>query len=336
MSPSDADFPETLEWVSGGLRILDQRTLPLHPRFLDLMTVDDLVEAISTLAIRGAPALGVAGAYGVAIAVGESQRTGQELSALIDRVRAARPTAVNLAWGVSQVELLVPQGFGAVLSRAHEMKAEDIAANRALSAVGADWVQDRLGAEPGRRYRALTHCNTGGLATAGWGTALGVIRELGHRGRLEHVVADETRPLLQGARLTAWELSQLQIPHSVCVDGAAAALIHSGTVDFAVVGADRVAANGDVANKIGTLGVAFACHVAGVPFVVAAPMSTIDPDTPTGAAIPVEQRSAHEVAEIAGTRSVPQGSGIINPAFDVTPYRYVDAICTEQGIFTPA
>lgn len=326
-------IPETLEWVDGTLRLLDQRRLPAETGFLDCETVAQLVDAIQTLAVRGAPALGVAGAYGVALAVSEAERTGGSLTSLIDQVRLARPTAVNLAWGVAQVETLAPQGVPAVVARADELKEADVAANRALSAVGADWLEQRIGRMP---LAALTHCNTGALATAGWGTASGVLRELHDRGRLTRVYADETRPLLQGARLTAWELDQLGIEHAVVADGAAAWLIHSGAVDFAVVGADRIAANGDVANKIGTLGVALACHTAGIPFCVAAPRSTIDPATPTGAAINVEQRDPAEVLEFAGVRTAPVASAAVNPAFDVTPYRYIDAIFTEEGLFLPS
>ncbi len=318
------------------VRLLDQTRLPGESVTLTITTTDELVAAIAALAVRGAPALGVAGALGVAVAMEEGRRLGwsaSELAAAVDRVRHARPTAVNLAWGVDQVRPLMADGQPAVLARALEIAAEDTAANHALSAHVAEWLVARLDRP---RLRVLTHCNAGSLATSGWGTALGVVRELQARGRLEMVYADETRPLLQGARLTAYELAADGIPHVVQVDGAAASTILRGLVDLAVVGADRIAANGDTANKIGTLGVALACREAGIPFVVAAPWSTVDLATADGSAIEIEERDGTEVTSLAGIRLTPEGTRGFNPAFDVTPARLVTAITTERGVVEPA
>lgn len=251
-----------LAWVrerDGGpaIRLLDQRVLPAEERYLDVRTVDDLVEAIHTLAVRGAPALGAVGALGVALAMRQADQEGwspAELDAAIERIGSARPTAVNLAWGVTQVRGLVPHGDEAVLDRALVIVREDEAANRQLSRLGADWILRRTAGQGRTRLRVLTHCNTGALATTGWGTAYGIIHELWDRGRLELVYADETRPLLQGARLTSWELLADGIPHVILCDGAAAGVILRGSVDVAVIGADRIAANGDTANKVGSVG----------------------------------------------------------------------------------
>ncbi|PKW25655.1 S-methyl-5-thioribose-1-phosphate isomerase [Phycicoccus duodecadis] len=332
-----------IEWVHDGgrdgrgvLRILDQTVLPLTTTYLDLDTVDGLVEAIDALAVRGAPALGVAGALGVVVALDEGERSGWDAARLdreIDRVRHARPTAVNLAWGVDQVRGLLPQGREAVLRAGLEVAAADEAANRELSRLAADWLLARTGRD---RLRVLTHCNAGLLATSGWGTALGVVRELHERGAVEFVYADETRPLLQGARLTAWELAAEGIPHAVQVDGAAASTILRGLVDCAVVGADRIAANGDVANKIGTLGVALACHEAGIPLLVAAPWSTVDLAMADGSGIEIEERSGAEVTTWAGIRTTPEATPGFNPAFDVTPARFVAAVVTERGVVEPS
>ena len=329
---------EAIGWDAGrqAVRLLDQRRLPAESVTLTIVSSDELVAAIATLAVRGAPALGVAGALGVVVAMDEAARLGwgaAELADAVDRVRHARPTAVNLAWGVDQVVPLMADGRDAVLARALEIAAEDTAANHALSAHVADWLLERL-SRPG--LRVLTHCNAGSLATSGWGTALGVVRELRARGRLEMVYADETRPLLQGARLTAYELAVDGIPHVVQADGAAASTILRGLVDLAVVGADRIAANGDTANKIGTLGVALACREAGIPFVVAAPWSTVDLATPDGGAIEIEERDGAEVTTLAGIRLAPAGTPGFNPAFDVTPARLVTVITTERGVVEPA
>ncbi|NHA69032.1 S-methyl-5-thioribose-1-phosphate isomerase [Phycicoccus flavus] len=321
---------------SGAVRLLDQTLLPGRTEYLDVDTVDDLVAAIRALAVRGAPALGVAGALGVVVAMDEAAREGRDRAALeaaVDRVRDARPTAVNLRWGVEQVRSLVDDGREAVLEAALDLAAADEAANRLLSRHAADWLQERVGHRP---LRVLTHCNAGLLAASAWGTALGVVRELRTRDAVEFVYADETRPLLQGARLTAWELAAEGIPHAVQVDGAAASTIVRGLVDCAVVGADRIAANGDVANKVGTLGVALACREAGIPLLVAAPWSTVDLATPDGSVIEIEERAGEEVTAFGGTRTAPEGSSGFNPAFDVTPARLVAAVATERGVVEPA
>ncbi|WP_409237222.1 S-methyl-5-thioribose-1-phosphate isomerase [Streptomyces sp. PA5.6] len=317
------------------LSLIDQTALPHSLERLDVTTVDGVVDAIVRLVVRGAPAIGAAGAYGVAVALAQAAREGWDrarLDAEITRVREARPTAVNLMVCVDRVRPHVDRGIDAVLAEADAIVREDLAANHAMGAYGADWLLDRVAPGTDRPLRILTHCNTGALATAGWGTALGVIRELHARGRLETVYADETRPLLQGARLTAWELAQEGIPHYVQADGAAAGTILRGEVDAAIVGADRVAANGDAANKVGTVGVALACAHAGIPFMVAAPTTTVDLATATGDDIPIELRSEDEVLEWAGIRTTPKASRGHNPAFDVTPGSLVTALVTERGV----
>ena len=319
----------------GGVRLLDQTLLPGTTEFRRIVTTDALVVAIAELAVRGAPALGVAGAMGVVLAMDEGTREGwddAQVQAAVDRVRHARPTAVNLAWGVDQVRPLMDRGREAVLAAARRVATEDEAANRELSRLGAQWLLARI-ERP--RLRVLTHCNTGSLATSAWGTALGVIRELHARDRIELVYADETRPLLQGSRLTAFELAADGIPHRVQADGAAASTILRGLVDLAVVGADRIAANGDAANKIGTLGVALACRDADIPFMVAAPWSTVDLSMADGSHIEIEERPGDEVTVLGGVRLAPEGSPGFNPAFDVTPARLVDAVATERGVAEP-
>jgi len=319
--------------------LLDQTLLPGEERFVVCATVDSVVDAIERLVVRGAPALGAAGAFGVAVAVGEGERRGWtdvELRTQVQRIRDSRPTAVNLAWGVDRAAARIGAGLDAVIAEGRALADEDRAANRALSRHGADWILDALTerASDGP-VRVLTHCNAGALATTGWGTALGVVHELHDRGVLGRVYADETRPLLQGARLTAWELARLGIDHVVQVDSAAASTILGGNVDVAVVGADRIAANGDAANKIGTLGVALACADAGIPFVVAAPTSTVDVATASGADIRIELRDGHEVVSWAGSATAPATTTGFNPAFDVTPARLISAIVTEVGVETP-
>ena len=316
--------------------LLDQTLLPLREEELVCSTTAVLVDAISRLAVRGAPALGVVGGYGVALAMVEAATHGwsdAQLSDAIDSIRNARPTAVNLAWGVDRVRPYVSEGLATVLERAHALAREDEEANKQLSRHGADWLLERLGDRP---LKALTHCNTGSLATSTWGTALGILRELHGRGRLELVYADETRPLLQGSRLTAWELQKAGIPYLVQADGAEASTIMRGLVDFATIGADRIAHNGDTANKIGSLGVALACHEAGIPFVVAAPSSTVDVSYPNGDTIEIELRPASEVTEYAGHQVAAERDHAFNPAFDVTPARFVSAVVTEMGVAEPA
>jgi methylthioribose-1-phosphate isomerase len=258
---------------------------------------------------------------------------GAARDAAIARIREARPTAVNLAAGVDRAVPLVAKGVDAVVAAAQALLDEDVRGNRAIGASGADWIAART---PDRPLRVLTHCNAGALATAGWGTALGVVRELHDRGRVEKVYVDETRPLLQGARLTAWELERAGIPYLVQADGAAPSTILRGLVDVAVIGADRIAANGDTANKIGSVGVALACAAAGVPLVVAAPWSTVDLALPSGDGIPIEERPAGEVLAWGGVRTAPDGAAAFNPAFDVTPARLVTALVTETGVLEVA
>ncbi|MFE0173010.1 S-methyl-5-thioribose-1-phosphate isomerase [Streptomyces sp. NPDC059002] len=325
--------------ASPSLSLIDQTALPHALERLDVTTVDGLIDAIVRLVVRGAPAIGAAGAYGVALAMAQAGREGWDrarLDAEVARVREARPTAVNLMVCVDRVKPRIDEGIAAVLAEADAIVREDLAANHAMGAYGADWLLKRVAAASDRPLRILTHCNTGALATAGWGTALGVIRELHARGRIETVYADETRPLLQGARLTAWELAQEGIPHYVQADGAAAGTILRGEIDAAIVGADRIAVNGDTANKVGTVGIALACAHAGIPFLVAAPTTTVDLSTPSGDAIPIELRSEAEVLEWSGIRTTPATSRAHNPAFDVTPGSLVTALVTERGVLEVA
>lgn len=322
-----------VDWTGSSLALIDQTILPHRTETREIHDVDGLVDAIQRLVVRGAPAIGAAGAYGVALALLQGEREGwsaEETRAAVARVRAARPTAVNLMVCVDRVMARFDEGLDAVLAEAAAVQREDVEANRAMGAYGADWLLKKVGVD--RPLRVLTHCNTGALATAGWGTALGVIRELHARGLVEVVYADETRPLLQGSRLTAWELVQEGIPHYVQADGAAAGTILRGEVDAAVVGADRIAANGDTANKVGTVGIALACADAGIPFLVAAPTTTVDLATVRGADIHIELRGEDEVLEWSGVRTAPAESRGHNPAFDVTPGRLVTGLVTERGV----
>ncbi|WP_219415036.1 S-methyl-5-thioribose-1-phosphate isomerase [Pseudonocardia nigra] len=319
-------MPRTVEWVDGRIRLIDQTALP-ELRLTDVATVDALIDAIQRLVVRGAPALGAAGALGVALAAGTA--TGAELAAVAARLAAARPTAVNLAVGVRRALAAAPHGPDAVLDAALAVLAEDAAACRAIGARGAELLEELCGPAP---LRVHTHCNAGALACVEWGTALGVVRSLHEAGRVAHVVADETRPLLQGSRITAVELSELGVPYRIVVDGAGPSIIARGLVDAVVVGADRVAANGDIANKIGTYPLALAAARAGIPFVVAAPESTLDPDTLDGAAIEIEERAPDEVL---GAGVAPAGSAAWNPAFDVTPSDLVTAVVTEDRVWRP-
>ena len=299
------DTPDVLAWRDGHIEALDQTALPHQVRVLRITTVDQLVEAITTLAVRGAPVLGAAGALGVALAVHQGDREGWDearLDAEVKRIADARPTAVNLRREVAAVAARIPQGRAAVEAAALAVVGFAVTASHQISRRGAAYLRDACG---GGRLRIHTHCNTGSLACLGWGTALGVIRALHADGALSHVIVDETRPLLQGARLTCWELGQLGIEHRLACDGAAPFLISQGLADAVVVGADRVAANGDVANKIGTYSLALAAHRAGIPFLVAAPESTLDEATPSGSAIPIEQRADEEVTRPGRSRRDP-------------------------------
>ena len=308
-------IPPTIEWVDGAVRLIDQRRLPAELAFLECRTVDELCEAITTLAVRGAPALGAAGAMGVALAAA----TGEQVDEAAGRLKATRPTAVNLAWGVDRALAADDPAAEAVT-----IAAEDVERNRRLGAHGAELIPEQ--------GRVLTHCNTGSLACVGYGTALGVIRAAHEAGRRPSVWVDETRPVLQGARLTAWELQQLGIPCTLVADAMAGTLMSSGEVDVVIVGADRIAANGDVANKIGTYGLAVLARHHALPFYVAAPVSTFDPDTPDGRAIPVERRDGEEVAVVGGRRLAPTGVAVENRAFDVTPAELVTAYISEEGV----
>ena len=324
-----------VQWRDDALVLLDQTLLPAQEAYVECRSVDTVVDCVRRLVVRGAPALGAVGAYGVAVALLQSEAEGwddERLKAEILRIRNARPTAVNLAWGVDRVRPRAREGVDPVLAEAEAIVAEDTAANRELSRRGADWILAKVERRP---LRILTHCNTGALATTGWGTAFGIVREIFERGDLERVYADETRPLMQGARLTAWECARLGIPHVVQADGAAASTILRGLVDVALIGADRIARNGDTANKIGSVGVALACDAAGIPFVVAAPSSTVDMATESGADIEIELRDGTEVTSYAGSCVTPPGPDGFNPAFDVTPARYVSAIVTERAVVEP-
>jgi S-methyl-5-thioribose-1-phosphate isomerase len=325
----------TIEWRGDHAVLIDQTRLPHDIVWLDVRDVDTMIDAIRRLAIRGAPAIGVAGGFAVALAAQQAEREGRDAAFVrseADRIAAARPTAVNLSWAVRRVVGRVDEGVDAVVAEAVELCEEDVRTNQALAARGAALLEELCG----QSLRVHTHCNTGGLATVEWGTALGIVRALHERGHLTSVTADETRPLLQGSRLTAFELVQLGIDHHVVVDGAGPSIIARGLADAVVVGADRIAANGDVANKIGTYPLALAAARAGIPFVVAAPESTLDPATPSGDAIEIEERDGDEVLAIGDRRMAPDGSRALNPAFDVTPADLVTAIVTERRVIRPA
>jgi methylthioribose-1-phosphate isomerase len=327
---------ETVVWRDEAVVMIDQRRLPNEETYVHCRDHHEVAAAIKDMVIRGAPAIGVAAGMGVALSVRRSTAEGGALVVELDKICAdlarTRPTAVNLFWAIERMRRrfheLAPQGRAALnaglLQEALDMHAEDVAACRRLGDLGAALLPDDA--------RVLTHCNAGALATAGYGTALGVIRSAARLGKIKRVLADETRPYLQGARLTAWELMQDGIPVTVIADNMAGHLMACGEVDAVVVGADRIAANGDIANKIGTYSVAVLARENGIPFYVAAPVSTIDLQTPTGAQIPIEERPADEVTHHAGTRLTPLGVDVRNPAFDVTPARYVTAIVCERGV----
>jgi S-methyl-5-thioribose-1-phosphate isomerase len=324
--------PDVLAWRDGRIEALDQTALPHQVTVLRISTVTELVAAIARLAIRGAPVLGAAGALGVALAVRQGDREGWDearLKAQLMRIADARPTAVNLRREVSAVAAYLPYGRQAVEAAALAVVEFATTASHQISHRGAAYLREACGPEKtGRRLRVHTHCNTGSLACLGWGTGLGVIRVLHEQGALAEVIVGETRPLLQGARLTCWELGQLGIEHRLAGDGAGPFLISQGRSDAVVVGADRVAANGDVANKIGTYSLALAAHRAGIPFLVAVPESTIDEATPTGAAIPIELRADAELTVPAA----PAGTKALNYAFDITPADLVSAVVTEKRL----
>ena len=326
-----------LEWTNNRLRLLDQTLLPTKVEYTELDRWPQVVTAITSMQVRGAPALGVAGAYAVVLAAQEFQSLPmsefrEKLALAASSIAEARPTAVNLAWAVSctmnegAAATDTSQAIDLLFAAAQNIEREDIEANHAIGEHGS--VLIRAGST------LMTHCNAGALATAGYGTALGVIRTAWAEGKLKRVIATETRPLLQGARLTTWELTQAGIPTTLIVDSAAASVMRSGKVSAIVVGADRIAANGDVANKIGTYGLAVLAMAHNIPFYVAAPMSTVDMETPTGEQIVVEERPTGEVSSPQGVKAAPDDVDIFNPAFDVTPASFVSAIITENGSFT--
>jgi S-methyl-5-thioribose-1-phosphate isomerase len=317
----------TVAWDDDAVLLVDQTLLPDRFEVCRVTDVAALCDCIQRLVVRGAPALGVVGALGVALAAVR----GEDVDAAALMLAGARPTAVNLGWGVRRVHAVSGGGVEAMVAEALRVLDEEVVLERALARRGADLL-DTLHAAP---HRVLTHCNTGGLAGVESGTALGVVAESHRRGAVLHVLATETRPLLQGARLTAWELGRIGVPHSLIVDGAAAWAMARGMVDAVVVGADRIATNGDVANKIGTLSLALAARHAGIPFVVAAPESTLDPAAESGADIPVEERGGDEVTGWSGHRVAPPGTPAFNPAFDVTPAALVSAIVTERRVIRP-
>ena len=321
-NPPSCDNLRAVQWRGDCLRLLDQRKLPLTEEWLDCRSAGEVAQAIRDLVVRGAPAIGIAAAFGVALAA----QCGDDLDAALTMLRAARPTAVNLVWALDRMKARIAAGAdAAALAReAQAIQAADLAANRAMGELGAALI------EPGSGV--LTHCNTGSLATAGFGTALGVIRAGIAVGRIARVYAGETRPWQQGARLTMYELLRDGIDATLIADSAAAHLMKSGAVQWVIVGADRIAANGDTANKIGTYQLAIAARHHGVRFMVAAPSSTVDMATPSGAAIEIELRDPSELLAIAGQRTVVEGAQAWNPVFDVTPATLIDAIVTEHGV----
>jgi methylthioribose-1-phosphate isomerase len=328
----------TLTWTPEGVQFLDQTKLPLEETYVLATTYEEVAEIIVNMVVRGAPVIGVSAAYGVALGAKNTKAKttaefAPEFERICARLAATRPTAVNLFWAIDGMKALFASLAGAgvpldeikerLMAEAHTMYEEDIAACKAMGAHGAALMPDE--------GSVLTHCNAGALATCGYGSALGLIRTAVDRGKRVHVYVDETRPFLQGARLTAWELMADGIPTTVICDNMAASLMRQGKIQAVLVGADRIAANGDVANKIGTYNVAILAREHGIPFYVGAPWSTIDLASPTGDAIPIEERPAREVTHHAGKQMTPNGVGVCNPAFDVTPAKYVTAIITERG-----
>jgi len=328
---------ETLRWVNGKLEMVDQRILPASFEYLSYDSAESVAEGIRSMVVRGAPAIGVAAAYGVALEAlrlqsGSPEDFDKGLEAGFSVLAASRPTAVNLFWGLKRMRK-VWEGMaggspadvaGRLLAEAHEVLAEDIRINRSMGAFGAELLPDGA--------RVLTHCNAGALATAGWGTALGVFRSAVEAGKSISVIADETRPFLQGARLTAWEMVQEGIPVTLITDNMAGYMMASGEIDAVVVGTDRVAGNGDVANKIGTYMVAVLARRHGIPFYVACPLSTIDMSIADGSDIPIEERAADEVTGFRDCQWAAQGVKVRNPSFDVTPAELVSALITERGV----
>jgi len=326
---------ETIQWTGDGVVMIDQTRLPREEVYVTCRDYREVADAIRTMVIRGAPAIGVAAAMGVALGALRSQNLHAEFETICETLAKTRPTAVNLFWAIERMRRLYRSMNGRpaaeirkrLVEEAIEIRREDIAINEAIGRHGADLIPDGK--------TALTHCNAGALATAGFGTALGVIRAAVAAGKKIDVFADETRPFLQGARLTVWELMRDGIPATLITDNMAGHFLKSGRIGCVVVGADRIAANGDVANKVGTYGVAVLAHENGVPFYVAAPISTLDLSLACGDQIPIEERPAQEVTHVFGTQVAPDGVRVANPAFDVTPHRYVTAIITERGVARP-
>jgi methylthioribose-1-phosphate isomerase len=319
---------KAVDWREGKVILLDQTLLPAEEVYLELTEWREVAEAIATMQVRGAPAIGIAAAYGVVLAA-QAGGPGDAFTLACDELARTRPTAVNLAWAVERMRTLsagTPPAelTGVLLAEAGRIAAEQDAADRAIGELGADLLPEAC--------RVLTHCNAGGLATYSYGTALGVIKAAHARGKIAHVWVDETRPLLQGARLTAWELQREGVPMAVVCDNMAGHLMSRGEVDAVVTGADRVAANGDSANKIGTYSVSILAKHHGVPFYIAAPSSTFDLSIPDGSAIPIEERNPAEVTGFGGVRTAPEGVAAYNPAFDVTDAQNIRAIITEKGV----
>jgi methylthioribose-1-phosphate isomerase len=328
---------KTLEWTDAGVRFIDQTKLPTEETYVTCKDYEEVADAIRTMIVRGAPAIGVATGMGVALGALQSAAKTlpdfeREFDTICNVLAGTRPTAVNLFWAIRRMRdkfdglraLPLNQIKAELVAEAQRMLVEDIAANEAMGKHGAVLLPSSGG--------VLTHCNAGALATAGYGTALGVIRAAIASGKRLNVFADETRPFLQGSRLTAWELMKDNIPTTLIADNMAGAMMRQGKVDAVIVGADRIAANGDVANKIGTYTVAVLAKEHGIPFYVAAPISTVDLNTPDGSRIPIEQRAATEVTHLAGRQIAPDAVRVENPAFDVTPSKYVTAIITERGV----
>jgi methylthioribose-1-phosphate isomerase len=337
---STTDTLQHIWWDDGALCLLDQRRLPGEEVIVRCRTLDEVVHAIKSMQVRGAPAIGCTAAYGMVIAFRHSQAATprqmlDDLAAAKVQLDAARPTAVNLAWATSRMLQMAErsltedadQSYAALLDEAHAILAEDLAMCHAMGRHGVALIPPR--------GHVLTHCNAGGLATAGYGTALAPIRAAHEQGRPIHVFVDETRPFLQGARLTAWELQRAGVPLTLITDNMAGYFMHRGEVDCVIVGADRVVANGDIANKIGTYSVAVLAKAHGIPFYVAAPSSTVDFALPNGDAIPIEQRDPAEVTTIGGRSIAPEGVAAAHPAFDVTPHELITAIITERGVVYP-
>lgn len=330
----------TVEWRDDRLIIIDQNKLPAELAYIELKTLEDVADAISVMKVRGAPAIGAVAAAGLAVAaIASSAKTYEELKrdveAAAEIIRRTRPTAVNLFHGVDRMlaalrnseSLTVSETIARLSDEAAHVMADDVEVNRRMGRFGQELIPDGA--------NVLTHCNAGGLATVGYGTAIGVIRAAIEAGKKVHVYADETRPRLQGCRLTMWELMRDEIPCTMIADNMAATLMRKGQIDCVVVGADRIAANGDTANKIGTYSVAVIAKAHGVQMYIAAPMSTVDLSIPNGDAIVIEERSSEEMTHIEGRRIAPEGAKVINPSFDVTPADLITAIITEEGVLRP-